>query len=99
MASLNFAKSITSSFGLTITTSSRSDERLIGWSFPLAGCIKINTDRSSNLEDHKGGFGGLVRTDQGKWVEGFYGYIGYAGALKADLWGIPHALNLCKERN
>ena len=99
IVSLNFARDVTRAFGLNSNQSSRSDNRLIGWSFPFAGCIKINTDRSSNLESHRSGFGGLVRTDQGKWVEGFCGYIGYADSLKAELWGIRHALSLCKERN
>lgn len=40
-----------------------------------------------------------MRTDQGKWVEGFCGYIGYVDALKAKLWGIRHALKLSKDRN
>lgn len=73
--------------------------RLICWNFPPAGCIKINTDGSSSMEDHRGGFEGLVRRDQGKWVEGFCGYIGYAETLKAELWRLRHALKLCKERN
>ncbi|KAM7503416.1 hypothetical protein LguiB_002320 [Lonicera macranthoides] len=44
-------------------------------------------------------FGGTVRSNQGKWVESFCGYIGYANLLKAKLWVIRHALKLCKERN
>ena len=65
----------------------------------MAGFLKINTDGSSTLNNHRGSFGGLVRTDQGKWVEGFCGYIGYADSLKAELWGLRHALKLCKDRN
>ncbi|KAM7463150.1 hypothetical protein LguiA_031271 [Lonicera macranthoides] len=97
--SINFAQVISVAFCGPGITCNSNDERLISWSFPLAGCIKINTDGSCSPEDHRGGFGGLVRTDQGKWVEGFCGYIGYADALKAELWGIRHALKLCKDRN
>lgn len=83
--SLNFAKNIIVAFGLTETPKTSTDNKLISWYFPLAGCIKINMDGSSCPEDHKGGFGGLVRKDQGKWVKGFYSYIGYVEALKAEL--------------
>lgn len=37
--------------------------------------------------------------DQGIWVEGFCGYIGYVNALKAKFRGLRHALKLCNERN
>lgn len=85
--SINFARDIAGAFKLNTNQSSRGNYRPIGWSFPIA----INMDGSSNLEDHRGRFGGLVRTDQGKWVEGFCGYINYVDALKVELWRIKHA--------
>lgn len=51
------------------------------------------------MEDCRGSIGGLVKSDQGNWVEGFCGYIGYANPLKAELWAVRHALKLYKERN
>lgn len=66
------------------TVTNRNDERLIKWSFPLSGCIKINTDGSSSADNCRGSFGGIVRSKQDKWVEGFCRYTGYANWLKAE---------------
>lgn len=38
---------------------------------------------SSSAKDHYGSFGGIVRSDTKKWVEGILEYIGYADSLKA----------------
>ena len=49
--------------------------------------------------DHEwASFGGVVRNNQGKWMEGFCGRIGQASPLKAELWGIRKGLQLAKER-
>lgn len=42
--------------------------RLIKWSFPNAGTRKINIDASVDQFD-RGSFGGLVRSEQGKWIQ------------------------------
>jgi len=97
--SLTFANDIAMAFNRGTKDDKKGNETLIKWFFPPAGCIKINTDGSSSNEGSCGSFGGLVRTDQGKWVEGFCGYIGYADALTAELWGIRHAFKMCKDRN
>ena len=44
-------------------------------------------------------FGGLVRDDQGKWIERFCGNIGWSTVIKAEIWAIRYALQLCEERN
>ena len=53
----------------------------------MVGRVKINTDRSS-VDHGWGSYGGLARDDQGRWIEGLCGRIGYANSLTAELWGI-----------
>ncbi|KAM7487446.1 hypothetical protein LguiB_024930 [Lonicera macranthoides] len=75
-----------------------TEVRLIKWNFPSIGAFKINTDGSVGQWE-RGSYGGLVRNNQGKWIEGFCGYIGWSTMIKAELWAIRYALKLCKERN
>ncbi|KAM7472339.1 hypothetical protein LguiA_010522 [Lonicera macranthoides] len=72
--------------------------RLIKWSPPPTSRIKINTDGSS-VDHGWASFGGLAHDENGKWLEGFCGRIGYALPLKAKLWGIRRGLKLAKDRN
>ncbi|KAM7521855.1 hypothetical protein LguiA_011757 [Lonicera macranthoides] len=63
------------------------------------GTIKINTDGSCfNKNPTCGSYGGLARSDQGKWIEGFCGFIGVATPIEAKLRGIRQGLRLAKEK-
>lgn len=63
---------------------------LIRWSFPTAGKFKINTDGSVDRWERRN-FGGLARSEQGKWVESFCDNIGWATVIKIELWAIRYA--------
>ena len=78
--------------------SQHSNDNLIKWSFLGAGKVKINTDGSSNPNYSFGSYGGLARTDQARWIEGFCGYVGNATVLTIELWGLRQGLKLAKER-
>ena len=71
---------------------------LIHWFFPPTGRIKVNTDGSFHPQFTMGSIGDLTRDDQGRWIEGFCGRIGYADPLKVEMWAIHHALKLIQER-
>lgn len=75
-----------------------SNSKLIASRFPNAGKVKINTNGSSINETGYGSYGGLARNDQGRWIEGFYGFNGESIVLGAELWGIKQGLKLAKER-
>lgn len=97
MKSIQFAKEVVYAFQNNISGRNTINDSLINWYFPPPGRIKINTDGSS--VDHGWvSFGGLARDDQGWWLEGFFGRIGYASPLKAELWGIKRGLKLAKDR-
>lgn len=57
--------------------------------------MKINTDGSSIILNST--YGGLARTDQGRWIKGYCGFIGAALAITGKLWCIRQALKLAKE--
>ena len=97
LKSINFAKEVINAFQSKNSGFVNNFEKLINWSFPPTGRIKINTDGS--VVDHGwASFGGLARDDQGRWLEGLCGRIGYASPLKAELWGIKRGLKLAKDR-
>lgn len=92
------AKEILKAFTNNYDQVNSQNGNLIKWKFPNAGSFKINTDGSLGQGD-RGSFGGLMRDDQGKWVEGFCGNIEWSTVIKAELWAIRYALYLCDERN
>ena len=75
-----------------------SEPTLIKWYLPLAGKIKLNTDGSTSNVYGYASFGGVARGNNGKWIEGYCGFIGAASILKAELWAIKQAFKLCKEK-
>lgn len=98
LKSLNDSSDIVKAFERSQAHNQDPYTKLIRWVCPDAGDFKINTDGSL---DHwqRGSFGGLVRDDQGKWIEGFCGNIGCATVIRAELWAIRVALKICTERN
>ena len=72
--------------------------RLISWVWPPQGFIKLNVDGSSQGNPGLAGFGGLARSDDGKWIFGFYGSIGFAGNLLPELIAICQGLRLAWDR-
>ena len=50
--------------------------RWISWVWPLPGYVKLNVDGSSRGNPGLAGFGGLIRSDNGRWLLGFHGFLG-----------------------
>lgn len=40
----------------------------------------------------------MAKNDQGKWIEGFYKFIGVASTPKAELWATKLVMKICKEK-
>ena len=55
------------------------------------------TDGSCFGITNRGSYGGLVRNDQGRWLEGFCGVMGAATPLQAELWGLRQAFTLARD--
>ncbi|KAK7378105.1 hypothetical protein VNO80_03541 [Phaseolus coccineus] len=54
--------------------------------------IKLNVDGCCNGNPGNTGYGGLFRDVEGKWLGGFYGSLGLATNVKADLFSICQGL-------
>lgn len=69
----------------------------IGWTTPMFGWIKLNSDGSVFGADYRASSGGVLRDFQGRWIRGFARNIGRCSISKAELWGILDGLNLAWE--
>ncbi|KAJ1438418.1 Reverse transcriptase zinc-binding domain [Sesbania bispinosa] len=58
-------------------------QRLVKWEPPSLHMIALNTDGS--VINNKTGFGGLLWTHTGEWIQGFYGTMGVGDILGAEL--------------
>lgn len=70
-----------------------------GWSPPREGWFKLNTDGSALGNPGKAGIGGIIRDSNGRWVKGFWRYLGYTNSLIAELWGAREDILLGKDLN
>lgn len=69
----------------------------ISWKKPPSGYVKLNVDDIAFGNPGRAGFGGLVRTEDGKWIIGFSGFIGHTTNLHAELKGIQRGLQFLWE--
>jgi ribonuclease HI len=67
----------------------------IGWTPPISGWVKINTD-GARRRDGRAGCGGLIRGENKEWLGGFSKYIGQCSAFVAELWGVFEGLKLAQ---
>ncbi|CAA7049015.1 unnamed protein product [Microthlaspi erraticum] len=85
----------------TETTSSMRNvvrvERLIAWTRPGLGWVKLNTDGASRGNPGLATAGGVLRDDSGQWRRGFALNIGICSALLAELWGVYYGLCIAWE--
>jgi ribonuclease HI len=70
----------------------------IRWVSPPSGWFVLNTDGAAKASDKRAGCGGILRRDNGMWVEGFAKALGDTTAYMAELWGIYEGLLLANRR-
>uniref|UniRef100_A0A5B7BAB3 Putative LINE-type retrotransposon LIb DNA n=1 Tax=Davidia involucrata TaxID=16924 RepID=A0A5B7BAB3_DAVIN len=63
------------------------------------GFVKLNTDGSAKGNPGSAGFGGVIRDETGRWIKGFFGYIGVCSSIVAELWAIREGLRIMAELN
>ncbi|KAK0605740.1 hypothetical protein LWI29_030217 [Acer saccharum] len=68
--------------------------RLISWSPPPLGWVKLNIDGSFNRDLGSISAGGVIRDDRKLWLTGFAVNKGLGSVLEAELWGIFEGLKL-----
>ncbi|KAE8716319.1 hypothetical protein F3Y22_tig00110123pilonHSYRG00014 [Hibiscus syriacus] len=58
------------------------------WIKPLTDWYKVNTDARQNTINENTTCGRVIRDHNGKWIVGFYKYIGICSILEAKLWAV-----------
>ena len=59
---------------------------------------RSNTDASVRMDQGKAYFGGIARDDAGKWMLGYYAFIGNTKITEAELWSIHQGLKIPKDK-
>lgn len=49
----------------------------VSWQPPEMGWMKLNTDGACQNGNRQMGVGGLIRNENGVWIRGFMGRVGY----------------------
>ncbi|KAL0285321.1 UNVERIFIED_CONTAM: putative ribonuclease H protein [Sesamum radiatum] len=88
----HFAKSI----GLDIGSSYKPKLKIVKWTKPEAGWIKINTDGASKGNPGVAGAGGIARNEEGAVIFAFYETLGEANNSFAEVFGLFKALQICQ---
>ncbi|CAA7042099.1 unnamed protein product [Microthlaspi erraticum] len=73
-------------------------ERLISWSPPSVGWMKLDTDGASRGNPGAATAGGVLRNGNGQWCGGFALNIGRCTAPLAELWGVYYELCIAWEK-
>lgn len=68
--------------------------RQVTWHPTRENIIVLNVDGSCLGKPGLAGFGGLLMQGDGKWIQRFYGYLGIADNLKAELVAVFQDLRL-----
>ena len=79
-----------------VEDSNSKEEKLMGWSPPRVGWLKLNTDGARKTNSGLAAAGGLLRNHFGDWVAGFSENVGVCSVLGAELWGVVYGLRLAK---
>ncbi|KAK7398807.1 hypothetical protein VNO78_09980 [Psophocarpus tetragonolobus] len=69
--------------------------RLVSWIAPPVGAVVVNVDGS--LTRGRAGCGGMCHDSNGTFLFGFYGFLGEASVLYAELMALLHGLKFYKE--
>ncbi|CAL5436955.1 unnamed protein product [Camellia sinensis] len=75
----------------------RTPFRLIKWSFPPTGTLKLNTD-GSKWSRGPNGFGGLIQYERGAWICGYYGRMESCTSLETELWAVYKGLTIVLQK-
>ncbi|KAK7244185.1 hypothetical protein RIF29_39003 [Crotalaria pallida] len=79
--------------GLNCNNSSSSPS-LIGWSPPMEGWVKLNSDGSVKSVDGLATCGGVLRNNMGAFLGAFSIKLGHTSIMNAELWGILHGVKM-----
>lgn len=84
--------------GSALNLLGKKELRQIAWVPPPEGWIKVNTDSAYSATEELATAGGLIRDNQGNFIEGFTLNVGSCNPLSAEPWAILHCLQLAWDR-
>ncbi|KAJ1424210.1 Ribonuclease H domain [Sesbania bispinosa] len=95
-----YARRVISSIAAPWPISQRiyKNEVLINWTCPPKGFYKLNIDGYVGNNSSTASCEGLLRDDNGDFVEGFVCNLGISSTLQAELWGILHGLKMAEKK-
>ncbi|XP_019198971.1 PREDICTED: uncharacterized protein LOC109192724 [Ipomoea nil] len=70
----------------------------IGWSPPMQGWTKLNTDGARKANTGMASAGGVIRDHTGAWLVGFSTKVGTTSSFMAELWGLREGLLIANNR-
>jgi len=70
---------------------------LVGWTKPLEGWAKLNSDGSVMGRTGKVEGGSMIRNHEGVWLKGFARPIGSTNSCNAELWALRDGLVMAME--
>ncbi|KAL4274732.1 hypothetical protein AHAS_Ahas20G0036600 [Arachis hypogaea] len=70
----------------------RRTSRRTTWEAPPQEWVKLHIDGSVQEMESNAGYGGLIRTNTGEWVGGFWANVGSCGVFQEELWGVIHGI-------
>ena len=72
--------------------------RVIKWNDKGGNDMILNIDGSSLSNHGVSGSGGLLKNEDGAWIHGFAGNIGFSNILHAELLLVYHGLRIAWEQ-
>lgn len=73
---------------------SRNGSVWVGWKRPYKGWLKLNVDGCVHEYSQMAGAGGVLRNDEGKWIQGFAVSLGCCSIEAAEVWAIIPGMRL-----
>lgn len=84
---------------IPVSNNSSSVQLLIGWTKPLMGLCKLNTDGFAMGNPGLAFVGGLTRDHPGNWIRGFARNNGRASSQAVENWGIRDGSQMVRNLN
>ncbi|KAL2227910.1 UNVERIFIED_CONTAM: putative ribonuclease H protein [Sesamum indicum] len=90
---------VAKSMGLELGSQYKPKIKIVKWTKPELGWIKINTDGASKGNPGRAGAGGIARDEEGAVILAFYEVLGETNNTFAEVFALFKALQLCQTEN
>ncbi|KAL2228320.1 UNVERIFIED_CONTAM: putative ribonuclease H protein [Sesamum indicum] len=90
---------VAKSMGFELGSSYKPKTKIIKWTKPEPGWVKINTDGASKGNPGRAGAGGIARDEEGATTFAFYEILGETNNTFTEVFALFKALQLCRADN